>query len=196
MNIPSLQFDEENHTYKHFGKIVPGVTQIIGELLPMQFKCDDWYMTRGRAVHQCAAYIAKGIDFHYNHQIAGQVAAIRKFFAEVNPQILNIEERVYSIKQRYAGTYDLSAIIGKKHCLVDYKSSIDIERIGLQLGGYSAAMPEPCADYGIGVQLKEDGNYSMTQMINLKNYRREFLALRSVYAIRERLNLNTKPEVS
>ena len=189
----NLEFDKSTHTYKIDNKKVPSVTQIINELLPMQYSPNDWYLQRGSAVHQCAAYIAKGINFDCDIRIAGQVDALFKFFKEVQPDILGIEEKVYSVQYRFAGTYDLWAMIDNKHCLIDYKSSISIEHIGLQLGGYSIAM-EPVVFRGVGVQLKEDGKYNMTNIINLKNYRREFLALRTAYAIRERMGLNKKPE--
>ena len=53
----------------------------------------------------------------------------------------------------------------------------------------------PIVINGIGVAIKEDGTYSMTKPIKLDNYRREFLALRATYAVRERLGLNKKEEV-
>ena len=189
----SLEFDPEKHIYRLDGKIIPGVTQIINELLPIQYKPNDWYLKRGSAVHACAAFIARGIDFDFNEQISGQVAAIRKFFAEVKPEILSIEERIYSALYRYAGTLDLYVKIGTKFCLVDYKSSISIDRVGIQLGGYSLAKV-PVVINGLGVQINEDGTYSMTKPIKLDNYRREFLALRATYGVRERLGLNKKEE--
>ena len=75
----SLEFDAATHTYTANGKVVPSVTQIISELLPMQFKCDDWYLQRGSAVHACAAMIARGANFDFDERISGQVAAIKKF---------------------------------------------------------------------------------------------------------------------
>jgi len=189
----NLQFDETTHTYFWDGKKIPSVTQIINELLPIQYKPDDWYLQRGQAVHRAAVFIAREIDFEYDERIAGQVAAIRKFFKEVRPEILEIEKTVYSKIYRYAGRLDLYVKIGTKFCLVDYKSSISIERIGLQLAGYSLAML-PVVINGVGIAIKEDGTYSMTKPINLKKYQREFLALRATYGVRERLGLNKKEE--
>ena len=193
----NLQFDPKTHTYMLDGKRIPGVTQIINELVPMQYKPDDWYLQRGAAVHACAAMIARDIDFEYDERISGQVKAIRKFFAEVNPETIEIEKRVFSKLYRFAGTFDLAAIINRRLCLIDYKGSLSIERTALQLAGYSIAsngiFPGEI-HLGIGIVIKEDGSYSTTKPIKLKNYQREFLALRAVYAIRERLNLNKQED--
>jgi len=181
-----IQFDEASHTYTVDGSKYPSVTQIINDIIPYQYPIADWYLQRGQAVHACAAMIAKGIEFDFDGRIAGQVAAIYKFFKEVNPEVLYAEEMVYSKVYRFAGRYDLIAKIQDRFVFVDYKASIDIERIGLQLGGYSIATL-PIVTHGVGVAIKEDGNYSMTKIIDLKNYRREFLAMRAVYGIRDRL---------
>ena len=188
-----LTFNESTHQYYLDNKIVPSVTQILNELLPIQYKPGDWYLQRGRAVHVAAAMIARGIEFEYDDRIAGQVAAIKRFFAEVKPEILSVEEKVWSIPYRYAGTLDLYVKIGTKFCLVDYKSSISIERVGIQLGGYSLAKL-PIVINGVGVQINENGTYSMTKPIKLDSYRREFLALRAVYGLRDRMGLNKKEE--
>ena len=185
----SLEFDPIKHIYRLDGKIIPSVTQILDELVPIQYKAGDWYLQRGRAVHAAAAFIARGIDFDFNEQIAGQVAAIRKFFAEVKPVRFAVEKRVYSKLYQYAGTLDLFAKINNKYCLVDYKSSMSIDRTGLQLGAYSLCMVNSIS-WGFCVEISEDGEYKMSEPMNLKNYRREFLALRATYAVRERLGLN------
>ena len=191
----SFEFDPIKHIYRLDGKIIPSVTQILNELVPIQYKAGDWYLQRGRAVHAAAAFIARGIDFDFNEQIAGQVAAIRKFFAEVKPDVKFAEERVSSRLYRFAGTLDLYAKIKNRYCLIDYKSSISVEHIGLQLAGYAITFNREVIS-GIGVAIKEDGTYSMTEPIRLHHYEREFLALRATYAVRERLGLNKKEEVN
>jgi hypothetical protein len=195
----NLQFDPKTHIYTLDGKIIPNVTQIISELLPIQYKSDDWYLTRGRAVHQAAAFIARGIDFDYDDRISGQVAAIHKFFDEVRPDVKFVEEMVFSRLYRFAGTLDLAADLRSlryqfRDALVDYKSSMSIDRTGLQLSAYSLCMVNPVS-WGLCVEINENGKYKISEPINLKNYRREFLALRATYAVRERLNLNKKPEI-
>ena len=188
-----LELDQATHTYKLDGKIIPGVTQILDELVPIQYKSSDWYLQRGRAVHACAAFIARGIDFDHHEDISGQVAAIRKFFDEVKPEIIAVEKILFSEQYRFAGTLDLFAKTKNRNGLYDYKSSISVDRIGLQLGAYSLCLPENIL-WGYGIKINDRGKYFMTKPINLKNYRREFLALRATYAVRERLGLNKKEE--
>ena len=190
----NLESDQATHIYRLDGKIITSVTQILNELVPIQYKPNDWYLKRGQAVHAAAAFIARGIDFNYNEQIAGQVAAIQKFFAEVRPDVKFVEERVSSRLYRFAGTLDLAADLRSlryqfRDALVDYKSSMSIDRTGLQLAAYSLCMVNPIS-WGLCVVISEDGEYAMSEPINLKNYRREFLALRATYAVRERLGLN------
>ena len=192
--MAQVEFDQETHTYKLDGKRIPSVTQIINELLPINYNPHHWYLQRGTAVHACAAFIAKGVDFEWDKRISGQVLAIRKFFREVRPEILGIEEMVYSEKYRYAGIFDLWCKIGTKNCLVDYKATMSVDRVGLQLAAYELAM-KPYIKYGVGVEIREDGSYLMSEPIILDRYRREFLALRTTYAVRERLNLNQFREV-
>ncbi len=189
----SLECDQ-NHIYRLDGKIIPSVTQILNELVPIKYKAGDWYLKRGSAVHACAAFIARGIDFDFNEQIAGQVAAIQKFFAEARPDVKFVEERVSSRLYRFAGTLDLAADLRSlryqfRDALIDYKSSMSVDRTGLQLAAYSLCMVNPIS-WGLCVEISEEGKYRMSEPINLKNYRREFLALRATYAVRERLNLN------
>ena len=186
-----LEFNEETHTYKLDGKVIPSVTQIIDELLPTNYKPNDWYLQRGKAVHACAAMIARGVDFVSDSRIDGQVRAIEKFFKEVKPEVFGVEIKLVSKSYRYGGTYDLAARIDGKYVLVDYKGTVEIERTGLQLAAYSR-LCIPLIVYGIGVEIREDGTYKMTEPIKLKNYYREFLALRATYGIRERLGLNKR----
>ena len=194
----NLQFDPKRHIYKLDGKIIPNVTQIINELIPIQYKPGDWYLQRGSAVHACAALIAKDVDFEFDQRISGQVGAIRKFFREVQPEVLAIEKMLYSEQYRFAGTLDLFIKIDRKYCLIDYKSSISIDRLGLQLAGYSLAFNEELlkakVTYGIGIEINETGKYKMTELLDIRKWQREFLALRATYAVRERLGLNKKQE--
>ena len=75
----TLDFNEAAHQYTLNGHDVPSVTQVLGDVLP-GWRADDWYLERGRAVHACAAMIARGEEFDHDSVIAGQVAACRRFF--------------------------------------------------------------------------------------------------------------------
>ena len=179
-------FDAATHTYTINGRPVPSVTRVLGDLLPA-WKADSWYMERGHAVHACAAMIARGIDFDTPAGIEGQVAALRAFIAAFKPTVRHVEHMVYSTTFRYAGTLDLASDEG---ILFDYKGSMDEERARLQLAGYAVALSE-MGDRrkwnGIAVELHDDGTYKIGGMWRLDNWRGEWLAVRAVYGIKERM---------
>lgn len=185
------EFDPEKHEYRINGNRVPGVTQVLTDLIP-GYRASDWYLQRGRAVHACAAMVAKGIEFEHDPRIAGQVQAVRKFFREVQPEVLEIEQQVYSMKHLYAGTTDLVAII-KDPLIVDYKARLTDSTI-YQCAAYALAIPGK-VHYGVGVELHEDGTYKMSEIWDLKRATQEWLAMLTTYRIRERLDcLSTEEE--
>lgn len=179
-------FDQETHTYTIAGRTVPSVTQVLNDLIP-SFQADEWYLQRGTAVHACCAMIAQGKAFEHDPQIAGQVAACRRFFAEVKPVVMDVERRMYSTRYWFAGTFDMLCDIDGKLLLIDWKASIG-ESLPYQLGGYSLLneMSTGRLDvkYGAGVQLNDDGTYKMTRVYDLRSYKNGFLALLSAYNIR------------
>ena len=184
-----IDFNEQEHTYKIDGRKVPSVTQIISETIGHGWIAADWYLTRGRAIHKCAEFIAQGKDFKYDDRLAGYVAALRKFFSEVKPVVIKSELFVGSSTYQFCGTLDLICKIGTRNVIIDYKHSVDKIRIPLQIGGYAIGMRDTYGTeycFGSGVQPKEDGTYSMTEIFKLDIPAREFLALRTCYRIKEK----------
>lgn len=194
--VSALSFDHASHEYRLSGVRVPSVTQVLGDIVP-GWHADPWYLERGTAVHACAAMVARGEDFDFDPQIAGQVKAIRRFFKEVRPVVFAVEKMVWSCKYLYAGTLDLSATIGSRFLLVDWKASIG-PAVRWQLAAYAVAYRE-CSEnkniprHGCGVQINEDGTYQIGEVYDLKRLEGEWLAMRTVYGIREKLKL-TKEE--
>ncbi len=190
--MEDFTYDESTHTYTLDGKVIPSVTQIIEEVIPGGWKADDWYLQRGRAVHACASLIASGIPFKHDPRITGQVSALRSFFEIVKPQVVEIEKAMGSAAYVFAGTPDLYGKISGVWSIVDWKGSMDVERVGLQLGGYSILVKENRGleiNIGYGVEIRQDGTFKMSEAINLRKARREFSALRTVYGIRQRMGL-------
>ncbi len=178
-------FDPATHTYRIGGRLVPSVTQVLGDLIP-GWRASDWYLQRGRAVHACAALLARGVPFESDPQIAGQVEALRKFFAEVNPRVIWAEKQVYSELYQYAGTLDLFCDIGAKtNVVLDYKSALT-GTVPIQCAAYALALPgDP--RWGLGVEIRDDGTYRMSEVYDLRRYKAEWLALLTTYNIRRRL---------
>ena len=178
-------FNEELHRYEIGGRFVPSVTQVLGDLLPC-FQAGDWYLERGRAVHACAAMIAKGIDFEHDEQIDGQVLALRRFFREVNPIVVSVEKQVFSKRYLFAGTLDLLS-----NTVIDFKTSIS-ESVPYQLAAYAIAEEEMTGNkiaYGFAVQINDDGTYSMSKSYDLKRYKQGFLAMLTTFNIRRQAGI-------
>lgn len=76
--------------------------------------------------------------------------AFVRWFTETKPQVLNVEEVIYSKHYEYAGTYDCMLGIGEKVCLADYKTTNASRKAPngvyaenfLQLGAYALAHEE------------------------------------------------------
>jgi hypothetical protein len=180
-------FDPIAHQYFIDDRPVPSVTQVLDAILgDAMWHASEWHMERGRAVHMAAAFIAQGKQFVHDPAIDGQVWACQKFFADMKPEVLEVENPLYSESYNFAGTPDLICVINGKKCIVDFKASLT-DVVFLQLGGY--AVLYGIISYGMGVELKDDGNYKATPIVKTDRYRNEFLACLSVYGIRQRLGL-------
>jgi len=177
----ALTFDEAAHAYTLNGRPVPSVTQVLWDLLP-SWRASEWYLQRGRAVHACAAMIAHGVAFENDPAIDGQVEACRKFFREIQPFVIEAEERVSSTAYQYAGTLDMACRIGGKPMVVDYKATLT-PSVPYQLAAYGMARVPP-VNVGLGVELRGDGTYRMSELWDLKRYKQKWLALLTAYNVR------------
>lgn len=188
------EFREATHTYYIKGLEVAGVTATIG---PPKWKADEFYLQRGQAIHKAALMIGQEKQFDYDPRIEGHITALRRFSHEVNPEVINCEEPLFSELHGFGGTLDFVAMIDGRRVIGDYKSSLEIERLKLQLGGYSILYEEnrlergldgpPKILTGVGVELLATGRYKMTELFDLRKPRREFLTLLSADRIRKRL---------
>lgn len=173
------------------GRGVPGVTDILRETIGGWMPADDWYLERGTALHACMEMIAKGKTFECDPQIEGYVQAGRNFFTDVQPEILDTEVEVLSKLYQYGGRYDARARINGRSCIIDWKTNAyDLETVTLQLGGYALAQGK--TRWGMAVALHEDGTYKTSGFLDLTLAQREFIALRTVYGIKDRMGRITK----
>jgi len=181
-------YDEATHTYMINGRKVPHVTGVLADLIP-GWKAADWYLQRGRAVHAAAALVAQGKNFTCDERIQGQVEAVRKFFAEVRPVVVDIERPVFHSTLLYAGTLDLLCKIGGRLTVVDYKASLS-PSVPYQLAAYAdALMTYTYTRKGVGVELHEDGTYRMTETYDLRYYVQGWRGLLTAYRIRKELGI-------
>lgn len=107
--MAELTFDAELHEYRIDGVVVPSVTQILSEagLIDGQYYTEESQL-RGRTVHIITALDDRGEldETLVTPEYQGYLNAWRLFKAEMNCEILSIEQRVYNRRYRYAGTMD------------------------------------------------------------------------------------------
>lgn len=107
----------------------------------------------GSEAHAMVESFLKDTDQHYgDHSPEARAAfgAFVKWFDEKKPEILNVEEVIYSQEFGYAGTYDGLMKIDGKVCLTDFKTTNASRKapngvyaeMFLQLGAYAAAHDE------------------------------------------------------
>jgi len=184
-------FDPILHRYKINSRPVPSVTQVIHEMFKEYIhNADDFYLTKGSAVHAAAAFVARGKSFSFCSQISGKVEAVKRFFREVKPEVIEVEQPIYSSRWMYAGTPDAVMRINGRVVIVDYKSSMDKLTQGLaqiQIGAYALEKPE--VKWGMAVALFDDGNYKCGEMFKAARYGQDFLNDLGSYNQRARLGL-------
>jgi hypothetical protein len=183
-----LTFDEETHTYRLDGQVVPSVTQVIRPLFASaQPFWKEEHRERGQKVHEAT--------FLYDHDnlapeaitddIVGYVDAYRRFREESKWRVIFAESRVYSQRYRFAGTADrlfLAPGIPPEYVLVDIKTSRTVSKAtALQLAAYDIAATET-ANEGVRIaahyalHLSPDGKYRLVRFDDMAEARQAFLA--------------------
>lgn len=169
---------------------MPSVTQVLADILP-QWKASAWHLERGSIVHQCCALVAKGVQFEHDPQVDGQVRACRRFLSETGMEILDIEVQMFSQLHQYAGTADLVGIIDRKVVIADYKAHLNAV-VPYQLAAYSLMYGDTPPNYGMGIELREDGTYKTTGLLDLRRTRNEWLSILTAYRVRQKVNKTTR----
>jgi len=182
-------FDEAYHTYRIDGEPVPSVTQVLGDVLP-GYQASEWHMQRGTAMHACAAMVARGVEFSYDQQLDGRVAALRAFFRAIPLKVQAVEQRLYSPTWRYAGTCDLVGELNGKRVVLDWKSTLT-GAAKYQVAAYGQILR---INYGLAVEIREDGMYRMSEVWNLARAKSQWLALLAAYNIRRECGIKEGTE--
>jgi hypothetical protein len=190
----TTRFDAEAHEYFIDDRRVVNVTSVLNDLLP-GYRASVFFLGRGQAVHAAAALVARGKLFEFDARIGGQVEAARRFFKEVKPEVIAVEQQVYSERYQYAGTLDLLCAIDGIPLVGDYKASLTPSTI-YQCAAYALALEagRQKINHGIGIELHADGTYKMSEMWDLKRPKQEWLSLLTTFNIRARLGHTDKEE--
>ena len=180
-----FEYIDETHEYRLNGRRIPSVTEILKEVIGLQWQAGEWHMDKGKVVHQCAALIARGVSFKNNDQrISGQVEACNKFFSDHKPEVISVEAQSYHPTYLYAGTSDLVCRMMGHIVVVDWKATIP-DTVELQLAAYGL-MQKPVVNYGAAVELRENGTYKIGGLYDLRKSMNSFLSCMTVYGLKQK----------
>lgn len=173
--MPVLEFNDNKHEYKLDGVVVPSVTSIIKFLddysgVPQEIM--EYTSNRGRAVHLATALDDQdNLDYAtVDDAVFPYLDAWRSFRRDTGFKPTHIEQCVYSVKYKYAGTIDRIGTIGTNRrdtvkCLIDIKTcAVVMPSAGPQTAAYLTAANE-CLDLSSRaiiryvVQLRNNGTY-------------------------------------
>ena len=176
--LPEIAFDEESHTYRVAGRVVPNVTRILEplcnwEMVPADIldrKCE-----LGRAVHLATYFHDKGTldEASLSGEVRGYLEGWRRFRREMNPVLLNRERKVYHPDRGYCGTLDVEMMLDGL-AIADIKSGVKSRVHGVQIAAYADARrrEEGWAIYPkrLGIYLSADGRYELVPYLNPADY--------------------------
>ena len=152
--IEGLEFEEETHTYRLDGILIPSVSAIMSPLSKVKYNgISD--STLKRAANKGTA----------EHQ--GYFEGFKQWFEKTTPEIVGSEVRLCHKLMRYGGTADLLTYIEDELVLVDVKTTYTISDMtcGVQLEAYAQAL----STMGVPVQkkiilhLKRDGKFDIRE---------------------------------
>lgn len=108
-----LEYSDERHEYRYNGVIVPSVTGIISATKLVDYdraNCDELSAAalRGTIIHQCIEWYENGtLDIDsIDPELRGYFDAYLSLRKSDLPKPTATEERVYSVRYKYAGTLD------------------------------------------------------------------------------------------
>jgi len=78
---------------------------------------------RGTRVHKAFVDFASTGQLAQGSDLLGYLSSLQHFIDEFKPEIIDVEQRVYSPSLRVAGTYDLYAKIDGQLVVIDWKTS-------------------------------------------------------------------------
>lgn len=123
-------------------------------------------------------------------QVYNGVTAFLKWVSENNIRFIASEKRLYSKKYDYAGTMDAEAVVNRKRCVIDFKSSNAIyPEMRLQVAAYQAADEEETGKKYSGNRLlvrfgKDNGEFEVHE---LPDQEKDFEAFVSCLTLKRRL---------
>jgi len=159
-----ITFDPATHTYTLDGQPVPSVTTILKD---MNFIDMTWFTDygrdRGKLVHTIIEWHITGEldESTIAPELQGYLDAWGAFTSDTGFLSTEIEKPLASELYRFAGTPDHIGKLNGKEAVIDAKTGVIYPHVGLQLAGYEILATRPLKRFGL--QLKEDGRYSLKE---------------------------------
>jgi hypothetical protein len=163
-----LTFDEDTHTYRVGGVVVPSVTQVLDGLHSFAAVPQDVLKAaqeRGTYVHALCEYHDEGdLDPSSIGPYGGYLDAWIEFRASYKAEWTGIEVRGYSARFGFAGTCDRRGYLGAVPYILDIKTSAQPHRTwGIQTAAYRQLACEDDPLWMMArratVQLRADGTF-------------------------------------
>lgn len=134
-----LKFDEDKHKYTWNGKVVPSVTQVIGDVL--KGERDEYEpthaMLKGTIVHKMLELYDQGNLGGYDERVKGYLDSWIQFKKTYQVEVKDIEKVHFNDVEMLAGTVDRIAMVGGRLTVIDIKTGKSYKEYPLQTAGYS-----------------------------------------------------------
>lgn len=191
----NLTFEPAGHVYRLDGAVVPSVTQVLAPLYDLDRIPRD-VLERKRQIGEALDEIivldlADDLDEStVDPELSGYFEAFRRFRVEKKFVAAAVQQRVASLKWRFAGTPDALGLIEGEPALPDWKATYSMHpAVALQTAAYVQA----CIEMGspeknikrYGVQFCPDGRYNIEPYTSKTDFN-IFLSLLSVHNWRAR----------
>ena len=183
-----LTFDAEKHEYRFKGIIVPSVTQIIADagLYGDTRYFTDYNRERGTLVHKVIELHLSGDLDHASIDpvLMPYYEAWLKFENDAEYVSDECECRMVNNIYRFAGTVDHIGYINGHYCIIDVKTGAYNPAWAIQLAAYELLLKSVGGPKRFSLQLKDDGNYKLTEHKDRQD-KNIFLSALSLYYWKE-----------
>jgi len=178
-----FSFDPDKHIYMLDGRAIPSVTQVLHGVFGDQAWYNTWSADKGTAIHRAINYYLENrLDVgSIDERITPNLDAFKKFQAETGYTYIEGEIQAYNRQLRFAGTIDLIMIDKSNNfILADLKNHIE-PKADLQIAGYSLLYTKRKIKQYCIIGLKDDGNYVLRWVSEIKPLQRTFISCLNVY---------------
>lgn len=166
--LPELSFEENIHTYRLDGLIIPSVTTLMKPLSQAYYGGIDGKVLgraadRGTLVHSAIDLYCRFGIVDIEPELEGYFEAFRSWAKDYDVKPYATETRTYHKSLLYAGTVDMSCSERGVDTLADFKTTASYSPMlcGVQLEAYDRAQESHGVKYKNRaiIQLKKDGTY-------------------------------------